>query len=482
MTTGPVDALEPLRLTGTVTAPATAAARPTWLTVQVRKHRAWRTLHHTRLSWSGSRATFVDTIKDTSRPGRLAARIVLTPQPAVTLSRTVSANVKAVIDITVSGPLARTDLPSTYRAGCPVTPTHLRRIQMNYWSFDTGRLARGTLIARSSTVADLRAVFTRMFNGRFPIHKMVPVDVYKGSDVRSMAADNTSAFNCRSVTGNPYRVSQHSYGNAIDVNTYENPYVTSGRVYPSRHFLSRAPYRKGMILQARGGASCLQFCRVAVGRALESPGLSALLVQRRLIMAGDAARRRGLVMIGAPVFVAAVAVGLVIALALSSRSDDGTAAASPASSAAAASVTSSAAEPPSPTPSKPPSSEPAPPSAPATTSGGLTARTLPAARTLGAGWTSRVDNGSAEEGYVGNGTPTQARDPHEVVMTVVPLGCEQRSSLPIPDARAGGGLSARCARDVRRGSAPALRHVGRRRAVRRVPTSRPQGVRGAAGR
>lgn len=149
-------------------------------------------------------------------------------------------------------------------------------------------------------------------------------------------------------------------------------------------------------------------------------------------MAGDTARRRGLVMIGAPVFVAAVAVGLVIALALSSRSDDGTAAASPASSAAAASVTSSAAEPPSPTPSKPPSSEPAPPSAPATTSGGLTARTLPAARTLGAGWTSRVDNGSAEEGYVGNGTPTQARDPHEVVMTVVPLGCEQRSSLPIP--------------------------------------------------
>ena len=64
-----------------------------------------------------------------------------------------------------------------------------------------------------------------------------------------MAADNTSAFNCRSVTGNPYRVSQHSYGNAIDVNTYENPYVTSGRVYPSRHFLSRAPYRKGMILR-----------------------------------------------------------------------------------------------------------------------------------------------------------------------------------------------------------------------------------------
>ena len=120
---------------------------------------------------------------------------------------------------------------------------------MNYWSFDTGRLVRGSLIARSSSVADLRAVFTKMFNARFPIHKMAPVDLYHGSDVRSMAADNTSAFNCRSVTGNPYRVSQHSYGNAIDVNTYENPYVTSGRVYPTKHFLGRSTYRKGMILR-----------------------------------------------------------------------------------------------------------------------------------------------------------------------------------------------------------------------------------------
>jgi len=244
-----VDALQPLVLRGTVSAPAADAPRPRWLTVQVRKHQAWRTLHHARLTWTGSKAAFVDTIKDTSRPGLLAARVLLVPQPGVTLSRTVSAKVKAVINIEVSGPLARADLPYTYRAGCPVTPTRLRRIAMNYWSFDTGRLMRGSLIARSSSTADLRAVFTRMFNAHFPIHKMAPVDLYKGSDVRSMAADNTSAFNCRSVTGNPYRVSQHSYGNAIDINTYENPYVTSGHVYPSRHFLGRSPYRKGMILR-----------------------------------------------------------------------------------------------------------------------------------------------------------------------------------------------------------------------------------------
>ncbi len=150
-------------------------------------------------------------------------------------------------------------------------------------------------------------------------------------------------------------------------------------------------------------------------------------------MAGDATGRRGLFMVAVPVFAAAVAVGLVVALALSSRSDSGTAAATTISSTTASSAATSA--PATGTPSsksRPQSSEPSPPSPPATTSGGLTARTLPAAKTLGAGWKSRVDNGSAEEGYVGNGTPTQARDPHEVIMTVVPLGCEQRSSLPTP--------------------------------------------------
>jgi hypothetical protein len=76
------------------------------------------------------------------------------------------------------------------------------------------------------------------------------VEAYKGSDEKSMADDNTSAFNCRHVTGNPTRLSQHSYGNAVDINTFENPYVTASRVYPpgARAYLKRSPYRTGMIL------------------------------------------------------------------------------------------------------------------------------------------------------------------------------------------------------------------------------------------
>jgi len=53
--------------------------------------------------------------------------------------------------------------------------------------------------------------------------------VYGGSDDRSMAADNTSAFNCRyAVAAGPKRWSVHAYGEAVDVNPVENPYLEGG--------------------------------------------------------------------------------------------------------------------------------------------------------------------------------------------------------------------------------------------------------------
>jgi hypothetical protein len=58
------------------------------------------------------------------------------------------------------------------------------------------------------------------------------VDEFGGDDDRSMAPDNTSAFNCRRVTGSP-RWSEHAYGRAVDINPLENPYVTgAGAVLP----------------------------------------------------------------------------------------------------------------------------------------------------------------------------------------------------------------------------------------------------------
>ena len=74
-------------------------------------------------------------------------------------------------------------------------------------------------------------VFSRLYAARFPIRSMVPVSEFNGSDDDSMAADNTSGFNCRNAVnaGAAPSWSMHAYGDAIDVNTVENPYVQQGQ-------------------------------------------------------------------------------------------------------------------------------------------------------------------------------------------------------------------------------------------------------------
>ena len=69
---------------------------------------------------------------------------------------------------------------------------------------------------------------------------------------------------------------------------------------------------------------------------------------------------------------------------------------------------------------------------PATTSGPLSRASFPTPRQLGPGWRYAVDPGDAEEGYAGNGTPTLARSPQEVVQTAVPLGCPRGTPMPAP--------------------------------------------------
>ncbi len=140
------------------------------------------------------------------------------------------------------------DVVSSYHAGCPVGPAQLRELHMSYWGFDD-QPHIGTMIVNAAVVGSVLTVFASLYAQRFPIRRMEPVDVFGGSDPTSMAADNTSAFNCRdTVAPGPPRWSVHAYGEAIDVNTVENPYVEGGVVQPSAGsaFLDRSDHRPGM--------------------------------------------------------------------------------------------------------------------------------------------------------------------------------------------------------------------------------------------
>jgi D-alanyl-D-alanine carboxypeptidase len=159
-------------------------------------------------------------------------------------------------------PLTWSDLRYSYRPGCPVGPARLREVRLRYWGFD-GKPHTGALVVHGSVARDVVLVFARLYAQRFPIRRMEPIDAFRGSDDRSMGADNTSGFNCRyAVARGPRRWSAHAYGKAIDVNPVENPYVESGAVRPpaGKRFLDRAAVRRGMAVA--GGALVKTFASV----------------------------------------------------------------------------------------------------------------------------------------------------------------------------------------------------------------------------
>jgi D-alanyl-D-alanine carboxypeptidase len=138
------------------------------------------------------------------------------------------------------------DLRHSYRPGCPVAPAQLRAIRLRHWDF-RGRSRIGVLVVNAAEAQNVIGVFRKLYAARFPIRRMLGVEIYGGDDDRSMAADNTSGFNCRLVGGTSHW-SEHAYGKAIDVNPVENPFVHGGRVEPpaGRAYLDRFRRRPGM--------------------------------------------------------------------------------------------------------------------------------------------------------------------------------------------------------------------------------------------
>jgi hypothetical protein len=139
------------------------------------------------------------------------------------------------------------DLYASWRPGCPVPVEQLRAINIRHFGND-GAVHTGRLIVAANLAAGVVDIFRDLYNARFPIERMEPIDVYGGDDNRSIKANNTSAFNCRAVTGGT-GWSEHAYGRAIDVNPFVNPYVKGSTVLPpeAAKYTDRSRNDKGMI-------------------------------------------------------------------------------------------------------------------------------------------------------------------------------------------------------------------------------------------
>jgi hypothetical protein len=143
--------------------------------------------------------------------------------------------------------------PSAWRPGCPVGLDDLRVVRVRHYGF-SGRVGVGRLVVHRDAAGAVVRALRRLYAARFPVRKIRPIERYGGSDWASIEDDNTSAFNCRRVTGGT-GWSEHAYGRAIDVNPIENPYVSGSPPRTSHRasvpYLDRSNHRPGMAVPGR---------------------------------------------------------------------------------------------------------------------------------------------------------------------------------------------------------------------------------------
>lgn len=147
------------------------------------------------------------------------------PTPSPTPTQPPATDARPVISLISDEQWRRIVATGTWRPGCPVGRADLRRLQIGYVDFD-GDLRRGSLVAHRDSVLDLAEIFTALFEARFPVARMEPVERYGGDVVRSLRANNTSAYNCRKPgqINAPVTDSPHASGRAIDINPVQNPW------------------------------------------------------------------------------------------------------------------------------------------------------------------------------------------------------------------------------------------------------------------
>lgn len=119
----------------------------------------------------------------------------------------------------------------SFGANCTVPRSDLRYLRVLHVDAE-GSTKVGELVVNRRVADEVLDIFRQLYDARYPIRKMHLVDDYDADDERSCADDNTSGFNYR-VIGGTTTLSNHAYGLAIDINTFENPYAIPSQGYIS---------------------------------------------------------------------------------------------------------------------------------------------------------------------------------------------------------------------------------------------------------
>ncbi|TML68109.1 MAG: M15 family metallopeptidase [Actinobacteria bacterium] len=145
-----------------------------------------------------------------------------------------------------------------WHRGCPVPLSGLRLLTVTAWGFD-GKPYRGQLVVNERFAVPLAKVFRRLYSLRFPLRDLTVAANYGSRRERARHPDASGSFECRQAVPSPCTGgtgtgswSMHAYGEAVDLNPVENPYVGCGmsRDKAARSYMDRSTVRPGMVKPA----------------------------------------------------------------------------------------------------------------------------------------------------------------------------------------------------------------------------------------
>jgi hypothetical protein len=143
-----------------------------------------------------------------------------------------------------------------WHRGCPVWPSQLRVLSFRYHGFDQGTHI-GQIVVNAKFAYPLATVFAKLYRMRFPIRDAAFASTYGPHPDQS--GDVTASFECRNAAASPcskssttHHWSMHAFGEAVDLDPRENPYVGCGmtRDKTALSYLKRSRHRPGMVTPA----------------------------------------------------------------------------------------------------------------------------------------------------------------------------------------------------------------------------------------
>lgn len=145
-----------------------------------------------------------------------------------------------------------------WHSGCPVPLSQLRLLTVIHWGFDD-RAHTGQLVVNERVAAPLARVFEQLYRLRFPIRHLRFADAYGPAGSLPADGDISGSFECRDAVPSPCNPgtptghwSMHAYGEAVDLNPVENPYVGCGQTRDRKamSYMNRSRLRPGMVTPA----------------------------------------------------------------------------------------------------------------------------------------------------------------------------------------------------------------------------------------